>query len=234
MSIELQERIAAPPQLKTEKFGNVRALIKGKKPNWAMVQKMRRDRRMALCIGTKCSLKCPYCVSNMFLPGTQQHTTVLDEIGVDEYLKRVLSITAPFVPDVSFTISGGEPTENPYFTQIATALFETGANILLQTNLHGIVNIEKFAAQFPREEIQKRVKSVVSFHLGAYLDLGERGQAYRQKWVTDWLPRMVKTGITILAVVVPCTPKVLDDKEFIREYEQILHLAQCEDRKSVV
>jgi len=207
---------------------HVKTLFKEKQLDVNKLQQIRDTRHISLSITSKCSLKCPYCVSNMFLPATQQLELAIDNLGIDEYLKRVLYFAKPYFPNISFNIPGsGEPTESPYFVRLATEFVKRGAKLNFQSNLHGIKNIEAFTSQFSKEMIQKQVTATISFHCGTYIDAGIRGKELRQLWLYDWLPRCIETGIKLNTVIVPMTPSVLHNPNFIKDYEYILKITRC-------
>ena len=101
------------------------------------------EKTLSLGITRRCSLRCPYCVANKHLEGSQIDS-VIDEIGIEKYMERLKIIVKPY-ENLTIRLSGeGEPSESKYFVRIASDMFKLGYKISIQTNLHGIHNIIKF------------------------------------------------------------------------------------------
>lgn len=171
-------------------------------------------RTMTLLIHPHCSLKCPYCVNNMG-SDTPRPITAISTLGVDGYLAKLDAMVANW--DLTAVPGGGEATESPYFVDLASGLLERGARVHLETNTHGVKNVEALAK---RHDLTGRVISSTSYHLGAYLDHGIDPSKCRAR-----IARLAAAGVTIGAIITPMSPPVLaDPQRYLDDVESILEI----------
>ena len=160
-------------------------------------------RGLTLAFTVTCSLRCPYCVNNMAKADVQAIPTLIDEIGAEvylDYLDRIIDWSVPIWVGLT---GAGEPSESPHFVALARGLFERGALLHLGTNLHGIRNLEAFAAGI---DLTGRTKADVSFHYGAYTL--KQIDRFPELWA-----RFVKAGLTPTTLITPMTPGVLEEMD---------------------
>lgn len=167
----------------------------------------KRHRCLKIVVTGRCSLRCPYCVSNLHL---RQGDVFLDEVGAAEFLRLLDAITT-WGPDLRVSLGGaGEPTESKEFVHLARGLLDRGAFLHIGTNLRGMRAIETLGP------LHGRAEATVSYHAGAM------SREQRDRFVSVLWPRAIAAGLPVGTVVTPMTPDLLAEPEIYLAEADIL------------
>jgi len=186
------------------------------------------QRRVDFSITTKCSLRCPYCIGGMLNDDIEP--SIWDRMGTDILIEKIHRLFDG-KGIVNFGLPGrGEPTEHPDFVRMACALLSFGGCLKVQTNLlfgYKFVEIVQKMG-FSKTEAARRIELAPSYHYGTFLTMGDQGQAIREKLLHKTLPAMLAVGIHITGFIIPMTPELLWDNQFVVDMEYLASLGATE------
>jgi hypothetical protein len=174
-------------------------------------------KKIKLYFGNTCSLKCEYCTARMYEEKRQRRPSVLDWLPAATYVENIRKIIGN--DNVVIRMDGpGEVVEHPEFFDVAEPLFSDGHPTVIMTNLLRLGPLWRLVKAFPLEEIRDRLRLVVSYHLGTYLD-----RPNSEKSRSGWLKRMRKLAPIGMKmhVMTPLTPGVLRDKKYVSEMDAL-------------
>ena len=177
--------------------------------------------QISLHVTNRCVHGCTYCISGDL--SKIKVDSVIDMLGIDEYLKRVISLSNGH--QIRYRIIGGEPLEHPYIEKLVEGLLCSGNYVQIQTHGLYIKKIKKVMNNLPIE-YRKRLHLEPSFHLGAYLDDNhlKRLDFYRK----ECFPVFAEIS-SYINLIFPLVPNVLFfDKldEILTEFSLISNLAK--------
>ena len=179
---------------------------------------------LSISITMRCSLRCPYCVSNMFNPRSQRDNFI-DKMGIQSFIDKLYTCFHHKFPMQTSIPGTGEPTESPHFVPLFSKLLEWENTVIIQTNLNGSKRIEEVLSSYSKKEVHDRVKIVTSYHLGTMLDRPlQEGYDLRSKYLCEHFPRIVDLGCNVVQVVTPMTPKAIRDDRIINDFEFLYKL----------
>lgn len=159
-------------------------------------------RQVDLHISPDCTLRCPYCVSQM---KKKRPNVLLEKIGVEKYLDQFFKIFGRY-EHLNITIAGpGEPSESPYFVPICSKLLEKGYNLRIFSNLSNLPNYLSIASHIQHPG---QIKITSSYHFGAFMELGRYGIERNTQFLIN-LPKIVSVGIIINSMNTPLSPPML-------------------------
>ena len=167
--------------------------------------------QISLHVTNRCVHGCTYCISGDL--SKIKVDSVIDMLGIDEYLKRVISLSNGH--QIRYRIIGGEPLEHPHIEKLVEGLLSSGNFVQIQTHGLYIKKIKKVMDKLPND-YRKRLHLEPSFHLGAYLDDNhlKRLDFYRK----ECFPIFAEVS-SYINLIFPLVPNVL----FFDKLDEILN-----------
>jgi len=178
---------------------------------------LNRSPGLNLYYSTTCSLRCPYCVSNMHHDGKQRRSTVLGKLGPEKYVENVRRVVGSERRNVLHG-GPGEVIEVDGFKHIFKSFADDGCIQIIQTNGNALPSLLEFFREMGRE-VMSRTRFNISYHLGSYL--AKDNPDHRRR-------RFIEKCMAVLAefdcrcqVITPMTPAVLRDDRYVDETKEI-------------
>jgi hypothetical protein len=179
---------------------------------------------VCLNITSRCTHNCWYCISGR--PVTAPLKSVVDEIGPDMYVKRILDLAGGKV--CTYRISGGEPMEHPAFYQILLGILSAGHDVDIVSNL---LYFERIVTD-KLKPYRKQINFEISYHLGEYMldDSPDREKAWFRSYQLA-----CQYGHSIRPIT-PMTPKLLesDCESKFDVLEEIAQESGCEYNPNIM
>lgn len=111
-----------------------------------------------------CSHRCPYCIDGDCRTNPNR-SDLIDKMGIDKFIDHLLLLGRE--EPLEYRLSGGEPTESPYFLDVVDAIIKDGKHSLrIMTNGQSDKLVRAFD-KYDKKDMNLFLEA--SFHLGAFL-----------------------------------------------------------------